>query len=136
MTLEEVVDAAGKLSAPTVEAALFETGSRFDLSGRTLKELDAASVPDGVVDVMVALSFPGHVTIDRPFRGSTVQTRGTTAASVRRSTRLPSYSYSPYYPTSSYYPYYGYGFDPYYGYRPYSPYYFYLLAVRLLELVG
>ena len=122
MTLEEVVDAAGKLSAPTVEAALFETGSRFDLSGRTLKELDAASVPDGVVDVMVALSFPGHVTIDRPFRGP-VQTRGTTAASVRRSTRLPSYSYSPYYPTSSYYPYYA--FDPYYGYRPYSPYYFY-----------
>ena len=50
-----------------VEAALFETGSRFDLNGRTLKELDAAGVPDGVVDVMVAQSFPGHVAIGRQF---------------------------------------------------------------------
>ena len=126
MTLEEVVDASGKVAAPAVEAALFETGSRFDLNGRTLRELDAAGVPDGVVDVMVAQSFPGHVAIGRPFRGSTVQTRGATAASVQRSNRLPSYSYSPYYPSSSYYPYYGYGYgyDPYYAYRPYSPYYF------------
>jgi hypothetical protein len=69
-----------------------------------------------VVDAMVALSFPGHVAIDRPFRGSPGQTRGATTASVHRSTRLPSYSYSPYYPPSVY--------DPYYAYRPYPPYYF------------
>ena len=105
MTLEEVVEASGKVAAPAVAAALYETGSRFDLNGRTLKALDAAHVPDGVVDAMVALSFPGHVAIDRPFRGST------------GSTRLPSYSYSPYYPLSVY--------DPYYAYRPYHPYYFY-----------
>ena len=105
MTLEEVVEASGKVAAPAVAAALYETGSRFDLNGRTLKALDAAHVPDGVVDAMVALSFPGHVAIDRPFRGST------------GSTRLPSYSYSPYYPLSVY--------DPYYAYRPYPPYYFY-----------
>ena len=116
MTLEEVVDASGTVAAPAVEAALYETESRFDLNGRTLKELDAAGVPDGVVDVMVALSFPGHVAIDRPF-GGPARTRGATAASVRRSTRQPSYSYSPYYPPSSYY--------AYYGYRQYSPYYLY-----------
>ena len=123
MTLEEVVDASTKVAAPAVEAALFETGSRFDLNGRTLKELDAAGVPDGVVDVMVAQSFPGHVAIGRPFSGSTARTRGAATASVQRSNRLPSYSYSPYYPPSSYYSYYAY--DPYYAYRPYSPYYFY-----------
>ena len=117
MTLEEVVEASGKVAAPAVAAALYETGSRFDLNGRTLKALDAAHVPDSVVDAMVALSFPGHVAIDRPFRGSTGQTRGATTASVHRSTRLPSYSYSPYYPPSVY--------DPYYAYRPYPPYYFY-----------
>jgi hypothetical protein len=122
MTLEEVVDASGTIAAPAVEAALYETGSRFDLNGHTLKTLDAAGVPDGVVDVMVALSFPGHVAIERPF-GGPAQTRRATAASVRRSTRQPPYSYSPYYPPSSYYPYYV--FDPYYGYRQYSPYYFY-----------
>ena len=117
MTLEEVVEASGKVAAPAVAAALYETGSRFDLNGRTLKALAGGGVPDGVVDVMVALSFPGHVAIDRPFRGSTGQTRGATTASVHRSTRLPSYSYSPYYPPSVY--------DPYYAYRPYPPYYFY-----------
>ncbi|MDA1183763.1 MAG: hypothetical protein O2930_03845 [Acidobacteria bacterium] len=119
MTLEEVVDASGKVSAPAVEAALYETGSRFDLNSRTLKALDASGVPGGVVDVMVAMSFPGHVAIDRPFRGR-AQTRRATAASVRRSTRPPSYSYDP---PSAYDPYYAY--DPFYAYRPYSPYYFY-----------
>ena len=117
MTLEEVVEASRKVAAPAVEAALYETGSRFDLNGRTLKALAGGGVPDGVVDAMVALSFPGHVAIDRPFRGSPGQTRGATTASVHRSTRLPSYSYSPYYPPSVY--------DPYYAYRPYPPYYFY-----------
>ena len=117
ITLEEVVEASGKVAAPAVAAALYETGSRFDLNGRTLKALAAAHVPAGVVDVMVALSFPGHVAIDRPFRGSTGQTRGATTASVHRSTRLPLYSYSPYSPPSVY--------DPYYTYRPYPPYSFY-----------
>ena len=120
MTLEEVVEASGKVAAPAVSAALYETGSRFDLNGRTLKALAAAHVPDGVVDVMVALSFPGHVAIDHPFRGSTGQPRGATTASVHRSTRLPSYSYSPYYPP--YYP--PSVYDPYYAYRPYPPYSF------------
>ena len=117
ITLEEVVEASGKVAAPAVAAALYETGSRFDLNGRTLKALDAGGVPGGVVDVMVALSFPGHVAIDRPFRGSTGQTRGATTASVHRSTRLPLYAYSPYSPPSVY--------DPYYAYRPYPPYSFY-----------
>ena len=117
ITLEEVVEASGKVAAPAVAAALYETGSRFDLNGRTLKALAAAHVPAGVVDVMVALSFPGYVAIDRPFLGSTGQTRGATTASVHRSTRLPLYSYSPYSPPSVY--------DPYYAYRPYPPYSFY-----------
>ena len=116
MTLEEVVEASGKVAAPAVAAVLYETGSRFNLNGRTLKALAAAHVPDSVVDVMVALSFPGHVAIDRPFRESPGQTRGATTASVHRSTRLPSYSYSPYYPPPMY--------DPYYAYRPYPPYSF------------
>ena len=121
MTLEEVVEASGKVAAPAVAAALYETGSRFDLNGRTLKALAAAHVPDGVVDVMVALSFPGHVAIDRPFRGSPGQTRGATTTSVHRSTRLPSYSYPPYYPP--YYP--PSVYDPYYAYRLYPPYSYY-----------
>ena len=126
MTLDEVVDASGKVAAPAVEAALVESGSRFDLNSRVLRDLNAADVPDGVVDVMLALSFPGRVALDRPLPGVPARTGGTTAASVRRSDRLPSYSYSPYDAPSSYYPYYPYyAYDPYVAYGSYYPYYFY-----------
>ena len=134
MTLEEVVDASGKIAAPAVEAALLETGSRFDLNSRALRELGAAGVPDGVVDVMVALSFPGRFTVNRPLRG--LATQEATIASVERSNRFsnrygpasqrrysPSYSYYPYYPYSPYSPYSPYG--AYGSYYPYSPYSFY-----------
>ena len=123
MTLAEVVEASGKIATPAVEAALLETGVRVDLNSRALRELDAAGVPDGVVDVMVALSFPGHVTIDRPRRGRATQTQGATAASVRRSNRRPDDSSSPYYPYTRYNPYYPY--NPYGAYGWYSPYSFY-----------
>ena len=129
MTLEEVVDASRTIAAPAVEAALLETGSRFDLNSRALRKLDAAGVPDGVVDMMVVLSFPGRFTVDRPLRGWATQTQGATATSVQRSNGLtgrygrdwqqrysPSYSYSPYYPYNPY--------NPYYAYGAYSPYYF------------
>ena len=102
LTLEEVVDASWKIAAPAVEAALLETGSRFDLNGRALRELDAAGVADGVIDVMVAPSFPGSFA------------RQYDPASQRR--------YSPSYSSSPYYPYYVY--NPY-AYRSYSPYSFY-----------
>ena len=72
---------------------------------------------------MVALSFPGHVTIDRPRRGRATQTQGATAASVRRSNRRPDDSSSPYYPYTRYNPYYPY--NPYGAYGWYSPYSFY-----------
>lgn len=140
MTLEEVVDASGKIAAPAVEAALLETGSRFDLNSRALRELDAADVPDEVVDVMVALSFPGRFQVDRT-RGRATQTQGAIVTSVERSNRLPErygsarqrrnlpydtyappYTYDPYYPYYSYYPYNPY--NPYYGYGAYDRYYF------------
>ena len=123
MTLAEVIEASGKIAPPAVEAALLETGVRVDLNSRALRELDAAGVPDGVVDVMIALSFPGHVTIDRPLRGRAPQTQGATAASVRRSNRRPYDSSSPYYSSSPYSPYTRY--NPYGAYGWYSPYSFY-----------
>ena len=126
MTLEEVVDASGQIAAPAVEAALLETDSRFDLNSRALRELDAADVPDGVIDVMVALSFPGRFTLDRTPRSLAAQ--GPTVTS-ERSNRLPRWNgpasgrrYSSYYPSSPYYP--GGAYSPYYLYGPYSPYYF------------
>jgi len=50
-------EAADKVSARALEAALVETGSSFDLSGKNLIALQDAKVPGSVTDLMVALSY-------------------------------------------------------------------------------
>jgi len=134
MTLDDVVEASAKIAAPAVEAALLETHAQFALDTRALRQLDAADVPDSVVDVMVALSFPDRFQLARPVGGRSTQTGGPTVT-VERSSRFPSgfgrerlRGYSPYYTYDPYYPYYPY--DPHYPSNPYdvygsyNPYYF------------
>ena len=65
-TLEGVKEAAASLSPRAVEAALVETKASFDLNSKALIDLDEAGVPDSVIDLMVALSFPGRFVVDRP----------------------------------------------------------------------
>jgi hypothetical protein len=123
MTLDEVIEASSKIASPAVEAALVETSSRFNLDSRTLERLDAAGVPDDVIDLMVALSFPGRFKDERTSQFSRRQDYGSTVKSTRQSTAWGvsgwyggSYLYDPY---ASYYLYY-----PYYSYYPYYPYYY------------
>ena len=129
MTFDEVIEASTTIAAPAVEAALLETDARFDLNSRALRELGAANVPDGVVDVMVALSFPDRFQIDRPLGRRPTQAAGPTVT-VEQSNRFPTTygrdrlrRYSPYYTYDPYYPYDPY--NPYYAYGSYDPYYFY-----------
>jgi len=68
LSIEDVIEASGKISAGALEAALIESHARFGLSGRALLTLDAAGVPDSVTDLMVALSYPSEFVVKRTSR--------------------------------------------------------------------
>lgn len=65
-TIQDVKEASAKLSAETVQAAIVELRQGFDLNGKRLIELDDAGVPDSVIDLMVALSFPKRFVVEHP----------------------------------------------------------------------
>jgi hypothetical protein len=64
-TMEEVSEATERVSPSTVEAALVETRASFPLNAKRLQELDEAGVPDRVLDLMIALSFPNKFIVER-----------------------------------------------------------------------
>lgn len=70
LTLEDVKEAAQKVSAGALEAALVETNAGFNLKGNQLVDLDNAGVPDRVIDLIVALSYPDRFVIERTARRS------------------------------------------------------------------
>jgi hypothetical protein len=55
---EHIKEASALVGPRALEAALIETGARFDLSSKTLLDLNKAGVADSVTDLMVALSYP------------------------------------------------------------------------------
>jgi hypothetical protein len=67
---EDVVEAAHQLAPSVVEAWLVEEGEGFALDGRRLAQLRGAGVPDRVIDVMVALSYPGVFAINLATRSA------------------------------------------------------------------
>jgi hypothetical protein len=68
LSIAEVKEAAIKVEPETLQAALVELGRGFDLNGKELIELDKAGVPDSVTDLMVALTFPQRLVIERSTR--------------------------------------------------------------------
>ena len=65
LTIEEVKEIAQKLPSSALEAVLVETGATFPLNSKRLVELDEAQVPERIIDLMVALSFPNKFVIER-----------------------------------------------------------------------
>lgn len=65
LTIADVVDASRSISAATLEAAILESRSTFPLSADTLVNLGDAGVPGSVTDLMVAVTFPDHFSIER-----------------------------------------------------------------------
>jgi hypothetical protein len=128
-TIDDVKEASGKVSPAALEAALIESGARFALGSRELVDLDEAQVPDAVIDLMVALSYPDKFQVER-------------RAEASLDLYPPAYmdaawsGYGGYglgYPYFSWYPgYYGnyryyfspFGFGNYGLYGPYSGYYY------------
>ena len=64
-TLDEVKDATGKVSNAAIEAALVETGAGYNLTAKNLKDLDASGVPERVIELIVALSYPEKFVVHR-----------------------------------------------------------------------
>lgn len=65
LTLDEVKEAGSKVSSGALEAALIETLAGFDLNSRKVMELAAAGVPEAVIDLVIALSYPDKFVIQR-----------------------------------------------------------------------
>ena len=63
LTVDDVKEASSRVAGPAVEAALVESRSTFALTARRLLELNAAGVPDNLIDVMVALTYPQAFTL-------------------------------------------------------------------------
>jgi hypothetical protein len=73
LTLDDVQEASGKVSPRALEAALVETGTSFDLSGKDLIALQDAKVAASVIDLIVALSYPDRFIVEHR-RGDTAPT--------------------------------------------------------------
>jgi hypothetical protein len=128
-TIDDVTEVASRVSPRVLEAALVETRAGFALTSDALRRLQRAGVAPGVIDTMVALSYPRHFIVERP----NAQDSGAFAPID------PSVFGSPW-AASSTYPYYGSYWDPFWspyvyapfgyaywasyggGYFPYSPY--------------
>lgn len=122
-TLAEVAEASGRVGAAVTQAWLVERGQGFalELDAARLLALREAGVPDRVIDMVVALSYPQRFAVNRDLRQ---------AGAVEREREPRSTSTTAYdawgYPTygwgygARYGRYgYGYGYDPY-GYGPYG----------------
>jgi uncharacterized membrane protein YgcG len=69
VTIEHIKEASPKVSARVLEALLFETKSAFPIDSRQLIALDDAGVPDTVIDLMVAFTFPEKFEVKRSSSG-------------------------------------------------------------------
>lgn len=64
-SVDEVIEAAERLDAEAVSAWLAERDARLDLDADELVRMADAGVPDAVIDMAVAMSFPERFAVDR-----------------------------------------------------------------------
>lgn len=123
LSIEDVIEANGKVLSSALEAALVEAGGRFTLNSRTLEQLAHAGVSPNVIDLMVAQAFPDRFQIERPSNYPT-SLAGNTWSSSNTSMMIGSaaYPYAMYDPFYSSYYYYSPFAYPYYWGSSYSPY--------------
>jgi hypothetical protein len=124
LSLDDVKEASGKISSHALEAVLVETHASFPLSSGRLIELADAQVPESVIDLMVALSYPNRFVVEtaRVDRAPAVIVNDPFMFGVGYPIWADSFGfYSPFY--SYYSPYYYSPFAYSYAYG-YNPFYF------------
>lgn len=109
LTLADVIDATENLSGETVQVWVVERGEPFRLDASGLIEMADAGVPAGVIDVVVAVSYPERFVVND---GATLERRPAEGARGRRSVGFGR-SLNPF--DDPFY-------DPYSRYGYYSPY--------------
>ena len=65
LTLDAIKEASRKVPPAVVEAAVVETHATFPLTSREVIDLDEAGIPDRLIDVMIALSYPKKFVVER-----------------------------------------------------------------------
>lgn len=109
-TPADVIEASRAAEGAVVEAWLAEEGEGFPLNGKQLEALADSGVPPGVIDVMVALTYPKVFTVAAPSaRGGS----NPADVGVRRPPPDTTYAYQQ--------PDYGYGMYAPWGWDYYSP---------------
>jgi hypothetical protein len=117
LTEEDVLEAVEHVDAAAVEALIVERGDPFAINAELLVRLDDAGVPDRVIDVMVAVSFPDRFAIKSGPMPVEELADEADYNQPRRRFYMASGFYSPFWGGYGYYPRsYGLGWYDYYGY--------------------
>jgi hypothetical protein len=100
--LDTVIQLSKTVDAQVIEAALVEKRVVLDLNSKALKQLKNSKMPDGIIDLLVALAHPEKFLITQNGKAAF---KPNVAAVSGNSGRLntPNYSYS-YVPSVNYYP--------------------------------
>lgn len=112
--ITDVIEAHRETAPAVVEAMLVETNATFTLDASALLALDNAAVPGELIDLMVALSFPGAFVVDRP----TVRASSSGGGGGGFVDHYGPYGFN------RWYPYYASPFGYYYGWSPYNSLYY------------
>lgn len=136
--VEDVQEAAAQVDAKAVQVWIATRESRFDLDGDELVRLADAGLPESVIDVMIAVSYPDRFVVSPEGLAGTADR--TAAYGYRDGYRrgFRSFLWDPFYSPFGfgYYPF-GYGYAPFgyygYGYGAYGGYYGYRPAPIVIE---
>ena len=124
LTIKDVVDASSHLDAKAVEAWIVVRGDQFALDASRLIALADAGVPESVIDIVVAVSYPEQFVVDRNLAGGAdlAESEYTSTGRYGRAGRA-RFGYGRYYDPFYYDPFFLSPFySPYAGYGYYSPY--------------
>ncbi len=121
-TVDDVIEASGKVPAEAVQAAVAEAKGRFEINKKTLVAMADAGVAENVIDLMIGLAYPERFVVQR---------RGSGMASAPVGISMGGGYYDPFMSPimfgGAYDDCYGYGYRSYYSscgyYSPYSNYY-------------
>jgi hypothetical protein len=65
LAIDDITEASGHVDAGALQAFVAESGQEFDLDADAIVQLADAGVSEDVIDMVIAISYPGYFAIDR-----------------------------------------------------------------------